>query len=403
MNKIKNHLLIAFILLAVVYVLVNFVPISAQSIEGDNLGLFSDPHELEVYQDRGSWILKGEFPYEAGFEEYPELAVWLFGLFNLAAKYINYAYIFYFIMALFLFGTFYIVLKLLEIFKKNYCYAWLLFLPSALYFSFNRFDIIPVFLVVLSIYLFLKTKYKYSFLILSIAFLFKWYALVLLTIFIIAILLKNKKIKPLILPCLVFTVPVCIVFGTTIVSAGWNNFIQPYTFHMDRFCELGNIWGTFYFYILNSSFQEQTFFCSNITIFLQIVLPILLFVWYNIRRRKGLNNQQIVVWSTIFIICFIFFSRLFSNQWEIWYLPLLIILISKNVDIVLIVAFDILNYITFPIITRYIPTGIFSNQLFPLHMFNAFSMLLMVIMILIIYRLIKQVKKDEDIHSPPNL
>ena len=395
MKAYKYYLLVGFVLTFLIGCFFYFSPRIGEAVGNDSLEIFHDDYEVGVYEDRGSWAITRDFPYKSQFEEYPELAVWFFGSIHLLKGPLDYMLVFYIVMGLFMFGVFWLTLVLLKHFNKSYLLAFLMFLPSSIFFVFNRFDIVPVFFVLLSLYLLFKSKYKISFLLLAIAFLLKWFAVVLVPIYICYIFFKHKKIKKTLLPILLFVLPVVAVFGTTILGAGLEAFLSPYQFHMARTCEFGNIWGTINFYF-SDNFTGQNFFCSKVTTVLQLFVPLLLFIIFILKRKK-LTDKDVLLWSFIMIVLFVFFSRLYSNQWLIWFSPLLILLIKDKIDVILLVAFDVINWLLFPVLPRHIPFIENNNFLFPLHVYNFLSVLLMILLITIVIKIYENNNHHPDI------
>lgn len=374
-----------------------FGPNSFGKVVDSELGFFADSHEISVYQDRGSWALEGVFPYKANFAEYPELAVWLFGGINYIFGENNFQLAWLFLMAVFTYLFFIVLIKFLEFLKKSYLWVYLFFLPSLAYFAFNRFDIIPALFVMLAIYLLITKNLKLAFFVLALAFLFKWYALVLIPLFWLVIYREEKRISRLVLPSIFFAVPIIVVFSTTIIGAGLDSFLSVYEFHLARSCELGNLWGTANYYFFNSSFQQENWFCSQVTLLLQFLIPLGICGYLFFKKKDKFTAIQIISLAIILISIFVFFNRLYSNQWVLWFLPLFIILATDKLDIVLIAIFEVVNWLLFPFLPRYLPASLAAGELTAIHVYNLFSVVLMILFVLIIFRAYEKYHRHSNI------
>ncbi|MBU1149275.1 hypothetical protein KKI23_04255, partial [Patescibacteria group bacterium] len=201
-KSIKIFLLISVIITIGVFIVFKLAP-SGFFYEAAEwpygIRLIKDDNEFKVYYNRASWVEEGLLPYAEVPAEYPQTAILYLSWPNiLANNFIQYQQILLIgnlVCFLLLLG---LCLWLLNLFKKNVNLAWLLFLPSAIYFTVNRFDIIPALLTILLIFFLLKKKYQVVFMLLAINFLLKWYALLFLPIIVLFIMAREKEATPII-------------------------------------------------------------------------------------------------------------------------------------------------------------------------------------------------------------
>src|SRR5690242_7708399 len=124
---------------------------------------FSDDGDRQVYFERGSWLPKGEVPYRDVISEYPQIPTYFFGLLYLlipGAKDTVFAYLLfssYFILAM-LVVLFTLIDQLYKLLPDKKYLAFLFLLPAPLYYTFNRFDILPAYLCLLSFVLIARKK-----------------------------------------------------------------------------------------------------------------------------------------------------------------------------------------------------------------------------------------------------
>ena len=120
---------------------------------GSKARYINDYYDRADYADRGVWILTGQVPYRDIPIEYPQVPAVLFGLVTWTAKTIlpaswplpaGTAVLWSVLMMIVFLVASWQMFKLLPGGRKKY--AWLMFLPSVIYFSLNRFDILSVYL-----------------------------------------------------------------------------------------------------------------------------------------------------------------------------------------------------------------------------------------------------------------
>jgi len=161
MSLIKTTLLLLLLL---------FISILFSSVFLENpytdLHIINDFGDRFIYSQRAHWYVFDKIPYTEVFSEYPQVATYFFALpyFILQLTGANtpfqvihgYAAIFSMLMMMFAVAT----IWLIHYFRKDKKYlALLLLLPVSFYFIHNRYDIIPAFLALLSLFFFHKKKF----------------------------------------------------------------------------------------------------------------------------------------------------------------------------------------------------------------------------------------------------
>ena len=200
----------------------------------------------------------------------------------------------------FLFGTITLLYPMLPIHKNS---AFLLLLPAALYFTTNRFDILPSFLVLLSLFFLQRQKSLLVGIILGIATLTKWYPALLLPVFLSYMYhtkrrLDWKMILAFVLTCLAILAP-------TFIYGGFQAVLVPYTFHAERGFDftalpaiLSQVSSLWFGIKLDTTFLIYLFLVLS-------VLPVPLSLLANIN-----TFEKALLWSGIVVTFFMLFSRI---------------------------------------------------------------------------------------------
>jgi hypothetical protein len=243
--------------------------------------------------------------------------------------------------------TIYFTYKLYSIYSrvvKNK--LWLLILlPSAFYFALNRFDIFPVLFVLLTLFFLHTQKFITAIIFLSIAILFKLYPLLLLPMVVVYIYkFAGKKImyKSLCYMGLLLG-GVYIFYG---FMFGTHAVLQPFFTYISR----SDFYGS-WLWVYNNFYNG----IDNIIILNKAVMLVgfaLLYSGWFYGFTKNKNTSLLYVFGgvTIILIWYHIFTSFYSPQWWLWYLPFLIFLIENWRDAGLILVYDILNYIQFPLL-----------------------------------------------------
>lgn len=340
------------------FVAVNTVPdkffIPSNDPEG-GIRLVRDDFELSVFFQRGSWLPQGITPYDKEiFQEYPQLGLSYLTLpFLFTNDYQDYKTILILFNFLCFLGLIYVTYKIFQKFNKNILYLLLFLLPSVAYFIFSRFDIVVVLLVQISFYLLLSKKYRASVVFLALAFLTKWYPLLFLPLYFYYLrgklpMTEFKKIgKEMILSF--FAVISAVMIFSFLIDGIYS--LVPYFFHSARPAAIGSL----YHLIFQSSFlrfglDNLNYIGISLFFLLQFIIPLIFIFQSKKFSNYILNKKQLIMWMSLAILIFLLFSRFYSPQWILWFLPLLILIIDSKLEIILLIIFDIINFLAFPVI-----------------------------------------------------
>lgn len=317
--------------------------------------LLRDDFEISVFHNRGSWLPNGTTPYDPElFQEYPQVGLMYITLPHvLSSTYEGYRAVLI-VLNLLCYGALIVVTHLiLKKLERSNWYLLLFLLPSMLYFSFSRFDIFIVLLAQLSLYLLLSKRYTAAFVVLALAVLTKWYPLLFLPAYVMYLRaqltpeLYRAKVKR---GLVVFGSIIVAVMGVSFIIDGANSLI-PYLFHSSRPAGVGS----FYFHVvqkflLGFNLEQVNYFGISVFFFLQFIVPVFLLVRFRQLIHYMGNKKTLIMWLTLAILLFTFFSRFYSPQWVLWFFPLLILVVRNRLALGLIIVYDILNYVTFPIV-----------------------------------------------------
>jgi hypothetical protein len=306
--------------------------------------LFNDNYDRAIYSMRGAWALNHTVPYRDVPSEYPQLATYLFGVPYLVARRASrdsriYSDIVSGIMLGFLYGAIVLLYRMLPARKGR---AYLMLLPGALYFSYNRFDIVPGLLVLTSLFFLQRGSHIAAAVCLASGALTKWYPGLLLFTYVayrwtIDRRLDRKMILVFVATCLALLVP-------TAVAGGIAAVMQPYIIHANRGFALVTLPGLIMSASqwlgvhIEASVLTYTFLASSL-------VPVAFSAFSRIE-----TFEQVTDWAIIVIGSFVLFSRIWSPQWVLWLLPLMILTARTPSDIRWIVTYGVLSYVSFPLV-----------------------------------------------------
>jgi hypothetical protein len=314
---------------------------------GSDIRFFNDDFDRSVYAKDGEWFPRGLVPYKDTISEYPQVATYLFALPYLLERfqpgenfYWLYSTVFSFITLGFLFATTSLLYQMLPSHKNR---AFLMLLPAGIYFTFNRYDILPSFLVLLSLFFLSKKKALLAGVFLGIATLTKWYPVLLLPVFLSYSFRKQRRIDWKLI--LAFGLTCLVIIAPTFLAGGLKALLVPYLVHAGRGFEqvslpalLQRTFPVWAAKPLNLLILTYGFlFLSVAAAPLSLIAPIDTF-------------EKVVQWSLVVVTLFIVFSRIWSPQWILWVLPLLVLVARDRTDLIWIVSYGILNYLAFPVI-----------------------------------------------------
>ena len=335
MNQERKDLAV-FIFLVICWIIMSVTPLAFPRTGR----LFADYHDLTVYFERGKWLVKGV----PATSEYPQIPTWLFGVdrwlvswFPEQSQMLLYIAIFQYEMILTLFLTYRTLARL----SHNAAHAALMLLPPVVYFSYSRFDILPAFLSLMAYLEASRKRWGMAAFWLAIATFTKWYPALLFPGFFVYAMYAEGRIKWQMLST--FIAVSSMILLASYLQGGWVALVAPYLFHTGRGMEY--IAFPKLIYGLISRHWLVSLDVYYIALFvLQIVASPLLILFVRINSLRKLVYYGIVV-----IDMFILFSRIWSLQWFLWSLPLLLLVIEGHRDVFMVVLFTIVVFAGFPV------------------------------------------------------
>ena len=347
MRKSTRIYLFVSVALGFLWILFSFVLYSNFNSE---IRLFNDNYDKNIYFSRAKWFSNNRIPYLEVFSEYPQIATYLFAIPNVIwaifypGTYLSsqeYNVIFSTLMLLLMAATIFLLVQILPLFKKHY--AYLMFLPAPLYFSINRFDILPAFLCLLAYRSIRKGGNSFAAFLLAIGTFTKWYPVLLFPAFLYYEDRTNRRLP--LRSLFVFCITCLLILLPTYLTGGLDAILVPYSFHADRTLEFVSMPA-----LINLAFTSIGF-----------PLPIPLLKWFFLALQlSGLgivmiwkrprNYQDLLQANILIISSFILFARIYSPQWILWIFPFLVLSIRNKIDVVFLILYSIQCYIGFPVL-----------------------------------------------------
>ena len=215
-------------------------------------------------------------------------------------------------------------------------------LPASLYFTVNRFDILPAFLCLLSLLLLQRRQFVCSAVVLGIATLTKWYPLMLLPIYLLYDYTARRRLNWWMI--LAFCLTCLIIIAPTLLTGGLDALLVPYLFHAGRGVDLASLPGL-------AAFAMENWFNVNpagplwfgvFTILQVLIVPFSLF-------DRMDTFDKVLHWCILILTPFVLFSRIYSPQWLLWLMPMLLLAARSRMDILGIIFYDVSTYLAFPV------------------------------------------------------
>jgi Glycosyltransferase family 87 len=222
----------------------------------------------------------------------------------------------------------------------------LLVLPGALYFSLNRFDVVLALLTALGFACLGRRRYGASGLLFGTATAIKIYPVVLVPL-VLLFLWPHRRSAVSWLAGYGGAVAAC--FLPPLLLSGWQAVWQPFLFQLTR-PPLG---ATAYGYLLPQALEENDL-TGRLFRLGTVGLVVLLLAWQRPPDLTSLLRR-----GAIAVIVFISLPVFYSPQWIVWLLPLLVPLAGQQRPLLwLIVALDVVTYISFPLGNLTLPAAV---------------------------------------------
>lgn len=345
--------------------------------------LFRSPGDLDIYWARQLWRVNGGSLFPENMNEYPLHALPIFvlpGLITQNQEY--YRIIFSLVMAIFWWWCALLVSKFLSREKKSHWRIALLILPSFLYFTLMRFDIVPAVLVLTSLWWAGNKKWIAAGAGLGLAIgikLYAWPTALLTAWYGLKSNPKANKTKRDIthgtfLGIAIITIPILayVILADTSVLA-------PYAIQATRAPNIDSIWG------IISEYASHAFSARGYLIVRALIKalawtgPITLLILAARRLSKN-NSANLLPAAALMVMGVILFNEFYSPQWVIWWWPLYIIAARTPRHIALGIVHDVFNYFQFPILFNINPWHWTYATI------ATFRTLLMITLMIILYR-----------------
>lgn len=340
------------------FILISFGRIAGENGEEGGVRWIHDPNELFVYFDRSSWWEVGGVPYTwSAPQEYPQLAVLLLTLPKMLGGQSTSEYVagFYFLNFFFLAFVLWLAYRIQIVFGRNPWRTALWLLPSMLYFSFNRFDLWMMALVLASLLALWKRWDSTAFLLLALATLIKWVPVLLLPLFLLWLQKEHRCWR---WPLLFFMLGLAPFLLWTLWQAGFDALWFSLGFHLGRDVGDGSL-NQVISHLLNVEFGSKL---ESVVLrgfwVVQLLLPFLaLIVWMfpRLRLRRFFDGyityskKTFFLASALSLTLFSFFNRFYSPQWWLWSAALLLPLLKQKKEFALFLLLDLVHYFIFPV------------------------------------------------------
>jgi len=311
-------------------------------------------YDLTIYFGYLENIRAGMMPYSDFSIEYPQLfLIFVLPQYCLACLFGN-AELFYIIFIvstiIIYYFTILLIYKISEaVFndeKRAYTSA-LLFSTSiaCIYFATNKYDIFPVFLMLLSLYLLMnKGNHLQSYIVATLGTLTKWFNAVIIPFYIVKEIKDGKSIfgisKNIIVSCVIGLV--CVI---PFVLMNFEVFWTTYSFHFGRGGLPHSLPYMFQYYL---GIEADIF---NVVFIIAFI--ILLYKYYKDENTDYNLLKYVALIVTIFVFC----NKVFSPQYILWFAPFLALLFVNNKkEIFVYYLAQIVVLIEFPILVNKIYT-----------------------------------------------
>lgn len=324
----------------------------------EDIRLIHDQAEIvDVYYERSAPLAHGEMPYTEMRQEYPIL-----GLLYISSPrlFTDSPYVFEKLLTFFnliLLGiVVWMTAVLMRMTKQRLWYLALFFLPATLYFTFNRFDIVIVAIVQLSLIFLFKKKFYWAIAILAIGFFVKWYSVLFIPVYVIywMSLLSSEEFTFHIKRVIWLVGGIVVIPTIALLFLSGQGSLFPYAYHTQRSIEFGNVLIPYVGQLLEVlPTATHALFIRVISMVLfvgQILLPIVMVASPGMFRSRIRNTHDVIKWMVIVLTLFLLFAKFYSPQFLLWLLPLFILLLRKLSDLVLYIFLDLIHYLSFPIL-----------------------------------------------------
>jgi hypothetical protein len=349
MHKTLAPYIVLAIAIATAYaVLIGFVPerIGPSSATPGGIRLIRDDYDRSVYFERSAWWRDNLAPYSQVFIEYPHVATYYFAFpASLSHNLQTYMWVHSALMAIVYVIAVAAWTRLATILHTPNWAVLGLLLPAFLYFSLNRYDILPATLTLLSVLALLRKKPHWALITLILAMGLKWYAVILLPLYLARLHTQKQLRTSHIATCFVTFI---LTIAPLLYIGGWRDILAPYIWQASRGMNIDSLPQ------LVSTVLHTTFSIDLVKIIfglaqLCILIAPGVIILRNAKQGGHITDRMFVGLCGLCILLFTWFTIFYSPQWIIWWLPFALLLVRRPRHILLIGIVDLAHYAQYPI------------------------------------------------------
>lgn len=314
---------------------------------------FIDMFDISIYLQYGVNVFSGQIPYVNFSVEYPQLVFIPILIATTFAVIAQNAAIFILsfqgLMILCDLGSlvcvYLIALKLFD--AKRAFYAGFLYATafSSAYFVLTKYDAFPVFLLMLSLLLYITGKKTEGYISSVTGFFVKWFPLFSAVYFVLHQRKEKIPISEFKIPVLFILILGCII-ALPLIFLNASGFFSTYTGHFGRGAEAQSF---IYFldYIAASVFHIPAI--DTLLISVMVLFEIVLFYVYFTRARNDYLVLSYFIFFSIFI--FVIFNKVLSPQYLLWISPFFALYLCSDIrEMVAFYMIQLVFYLEFPIL-----------------------------------------------------
>jgi hypothetical protein len=217
----------------------------------------------------------------------------------------------------------------------------LLLLPASMYFSVNRFDMLPALATAASFACLGRRRIGLAGMFLALATMIKLYPILIAVL--VARYLMNDPAK-LGRWLVFFLVTVMMTSALAVADVGWEGMLAPYRIQLARSTD--SYGATFYGLLWPARLAANDWLGKAFR--LGTVLATLLAA----AARRPANLVEVLARSAIVLVVFVTVQTFYSPQWLLWFAPLVIPLVPRSPALaVILAALDLVTYLTFPVVS----------------------------------------------------
>lgn len=367
-----------------VYALVSSAaPEKIHAVWAQPVRFLSDNYDMSCYFRRGAWLPLGKRPYAEVFSEYPQLSTYLFAFTHVLAGSrhnpdwprvptgrlddrlmdqlpwgVPGAFDTYQLVHSLLMVPFYVLLvvsttHLAHALGVGRPWVWVFGLPAALFFTINRFDVVPAALTTVALVCIVRDRRSSGFACLAVAGLAKWYPIVLVPALIHYCWRRTGRAP--VGPVLVGAGIGALVVGHSLWWVGWDALLVPYRFHASRPANVESLYFLTTHYAMGLSGNAALVGAA----WLGWVFAVLQFAGVLVGIVAcPTDARRLVAVCALSLVLFVCFAKFYSPQWFLWITPLVLALPIRWPARTLLVAMDLTTYafwivydLTYPVST----------------------------------------------------